>query len=261
MYRTPPVIFVFILVVLLVWSPTTAKIVVEPIPPEIPDDAVIIDDEEIVPIWSVSPMQLLTYYMLIYCPALAVPVKFLSSFGILAFFGYRCASHQHSPETSNRRQILMCISDNPGITVSEIVEATEISRGTVNYHLFRLQRKGFIHRNGQGNTFGYFEFSETLNETEEHLLIHLKSQTKRKLISLMMETPDVSQSEAAETVKLSRATVTWHMKRLIKDGLVESRKEGRTVRYRLTHDVGEILGKEIKEKTEEERMDTGPATA
>ncbi|MBP2145926.1 putative transcriptional regulator [Methanofollis sp. W23] len=261
MHRTPTAIIILILILLLVPIQATAKIIVEPIPPEIPTDGINLDDEEIVPIWSVPPMQLLTYYMLIYCPALAVPIKFLYSFGILAFFGYRCASRRLSPETSTRRQILMCISDNPGITVSEIAGATEISRGTVNYHLFRLQRKGLVHRTGQGNTFGYFAYSETLNATEEHLLIHLKSQTKKKLISLLMETPDISQSEAAETVKVSRATITWHMKKLIRDGLVESRKEGRTMHYRLTPDAGEILGKEMKEETEEEKMDTGPATA
>ncbi|QYZ78692.1 winged helix-turn-helix transcriptional regulator [Methanofollis formosanus] len=261
MHQNPAAISVLIMTLLLLWSPAAAKIVVEPAPAELPANVTFIDDEEFVPIWTVSPMRLLTYYTLIHCPALAVPVCLLYSSGILAFLGYRRASRQRPSDNPSRLQICACIKENPGITVPEIADATDFSRGTVNYHLFRLQRKGLVHRKGQGNTFGYFAYSDSLDATEEHLLMHLKNQTKKSLISLLIEAPCVSQSEAAEAIEVSRPTIAWHMERLIRDGLVEYRRDGRTVRYRLTDEAGEVLGKIRKGRTEEGLMDKGPATA
>lgn len=186
-HRDLAVIFTLALILLIGWSPATAKIVVEPGPSEIPPDAIIVDDERIVPLWQVSPKQLLTCYLLIYCPALAVPIKFLYSFGILAILGYRLASRDRPSENPNRRQIFACIRGNPGISASEIADTTGISRGTVNYHLFSLQRKSLVHKNQQGNTIGYFAYTEDLDTTEEHLLMHLKNRTKKSLLSLLMK--------------------------------------------------------------------------
>ncbi|QSZ66381.1 winged helix-turn-helix transcriptional regulator [Methanofollis aquaemaris] len=261
-HRNTAAVFVLVLTLLLVWSPAAAKIVVEPGPSEIPTDGINIDDEELVPIWTVPPMRLLTYYTLIYCPALAVPVGLLYSFSTLAFLGYRRASRQRPSENTTRRQIFACIRENPGISIPEIAAAMDVSRTTVNYHLFRLQRRNLVHRNIQGNTFGYFAYTDDLDATEEHLLMHLKNRTKKDLLALLLEAPGISQSDAAEAIEVSRATVSWHMKRLIRDGLVEARREGRTVHYRLTDEGGEVLEKEMENVGAEEEMgDAGPAAA
>ncbi|QYZ78141.1 winged helix-turn-helix transcriptional regulator [Methanofollis formosanus] len=260
-HRSTAAVFALLLTLVFVWSPAAAKIVVEPGPSEIPTDGINIDDEEFVPLWQVSPMRLLTYYTLIYCPALAVPVCLLYSSGILAFLGYRRASRQRPSESSTRQQIFACIRENPGITVPGIAGATAFSRGTVNYHLFRLQRRGLVHRKGQGNTFGYFAYTDDLDATEEHLLMHLKNRTKKNLLALLLEAPGISQSEAAEAIEVSRPTVAWHMERLIRDGLVEARREGRMLHYRLAPDAGEMIKREMRGGTDEEMDDAGTAAA
>ncbi|WP_220682452.1 winged helix-turn-helix transcriptional regulator [Methanofollis formosanus] len=260
-----PKFVLFLIFTLLLFSPgyqATAKIVVEPIPAEIHPDRISLDDEEIVPIWHSSPMRLLTCFLLIYCPLLACPVELFYSLGIWTYLGYRRASRQRPFDNPNRWQIFTCIRENPGISVAEVVAATGVSRGTVHYHLAHLQKRNIIHKNIEGNSIGYFAYTNDFDVTEEHILMHLKNKTKKSLLSLLLETPGLSQSEVAEAIEVSRPTVCWHMERLIKDGVVESKKiEGR-VRYRLTHDAWEMLEKERRSGgTKDDTTDSRPAAA
>ncbi|MDD3621673.1 MAG: winged helix-turn-helix transcriptional regulator [Methanofollis sp.] len=237
----------FLIFTLLLLSPgfhATAKIIVEPGPTEIPEDGINLDDEEIVPIWHSAPMQLVTYFALIYCPLLACPVEIFYSIGIWAHLGYRRISRHRPFDNPNRWQIFSCIKKNPGVTATEIATAMGVSRGTVHYHLTHLQDRSLINKIAKGKTIGYFVYNEKLDTAEEEILLHLKNTTKKNLLSALRETPGISQSEVAEVVEVSRPTVSWHMEQLIRDGLVEVKKAKGRVRYWLTHDALDMLEKE-----------------
>ncbi|MBP2145923.1 putative transcriptional regulator [Methanofollis sp. W23] len=262
MHRDTITIFVLILVLLLVWSPATAKIVVEPISPEICTDVAFIDDEEIVPIWHLTPEKIVMCFALIYCPLLACPIELFYSIGIWTYLGYRRVSRHRPFDNQNRWQIFSCIGKNPGISATEIATAIGVSRGTVHYHLTHLQDRSLIHKIVKGKAVGYFAYTDRLDTDEEQILLHFKNTTKKNLLSVLRKTPGISQSEVAEAVEVSRPTVSWHMERLINDGLVEAKKAKGRVRYRLTHDALELLDKERGGGgKEEEKMDPRSATA
>ncbi|QSZ66728.1 winged helix-turn-helix transcriptional regulator [Methanofollis aquaemaris] len=259
-----PKFVLFLIFALLLFSPgyqATAKIIVEPIPAEMPPDRISLDDEEIVPIWHLTPVKIVMCFALIYCPLLSCPVELFYSLSIWAYLGYRRASRHRPFDNPNRWQIFTCIRENPGISVTEIAAATGVSRGTVHYHLAYLQKRNLIHKNTEGNTIGYFAYTDDFDPTEEHILMHLKNKTKKSLLSLLIEKPGVTQTEAAEAIEVSRPTVAWHMERLIKDGVVESKKIKGRVRYQLTHDAWEMLEKEREGGRKEDTIDSGSATA
>ena len=72
----------------------------------------------------------------------------------------------------------------------------------------------------------------------------LNRETPRKILLILTQKPGVFHHELAGFVKLSPPTVSWHMRKLIDAGLVESRREGRNTRYFIVgsaEDVEEAL--------------------
>jgi len=112
MQKTTTLLFAGILVLLLCLNPATARIIVEPGPSELPTDMINVDDEEFAPLWEVPPMQLISYFILIYCPLLAFPAELIYSSGLWAYLGYRTVL-QKVPGNENRKKIYACIRENP----------------------------------------------------------------------------------------------------------------------------------------------------
>jgi len=57
---------------------------------------------------------------------------------------------------------------------------------------------------------------------------------------LLLQKPGASQGEIARFARVSAPTVTWHMKRLISEGLVKTHREGRIAKYYISSSVSEI---------------------
>ncbi|MDK2974791.1 MAG: hypothetical protein PWP08_1162, partial [Methanofollis sp.] len=83
---------------------------------------------------------------------------------------------------------------------------------------------------------------DKLDTTGLSLLLHLRNDTEQQILSLLMEDSAPSQSDIAGVVGISSPSVSWHMKRLIADGIVESYRDGRNVKYLLMPEAAEILG-------------------
>lgn len=242
MWKSVQPVVVLLLVILLIELPATAKIVVEPGPSELPTDVEYIDDEEIVPIWwNLTPAQVTEYYLVLWLPFLAVPLDLMYSIGAGIYLGYRNASQRRLQDNENRRQILACIRDHPGISRGKICDLTGISIGTAQYHILCLEKAGMIVTIRLNNRRSYFKNSDELGATDRCLLIHIRSTTEEQILTLLLETPDLSQSEIADRVGITGPSISWHMKRLTTDGIVESHRDGRKVRYALTSHAAETL--------------------
>lgn len=229
--KIPLFFFLTLTLLLILWNPAGAKIIVEPGPPELPTDVTYIDDEVFMPLWSYPPLELLTIILLIHCPLLAMPVELVYSTGVTAYLGYRAS--RCPLDNKKRSRIYACIRDHPGIAPVEIARITGINRGTIRYHLSRLREAGqvsVIHLEGRVGCFRSGDY----DRTEKAVCLHLQNGTRRQIFALLLENPGIMQSEIADIVGISRSTAAWHLQRLTADELVESNRDGRTVRYTLT---------------------------
>ncbi|WP_342678380.1 winged helix-turn-helix transcriptional regulator [Methanofollis sp. UBA420] len=234
MERISRIALLLLLVLFVAGNPAAAKIVVEPEPAEVPADAINVDDEVLVPWWAVPPMQLLTVLTLVHSPEWAHPIiKILFSLSGAIVIAAR-DRRRHPLDNEKRKAIYTCIRESPGISFAEIVQATGISRGTTQYHLVRLRAARLVRAVRRDSLTGYFESKNACGTMEQTILLHLRSPTEEQILALLLETPDLSQSEIAEAVGVAGPTVAWHMKRLIADGIAASERDGRATRYRLT---------------------------
>lgn len=59
----------------------------------------------------------------------------------------------------------------------------------------------------------------------------LADPSRRKLYEFLMQAEDLTVTQLAKKLKLRQPTISYHLKKLEKDGLVKAKKKGREVYY------------------------------
>lgn len=142
-----------------------------------------------------------------------------------------------------RNEILKRIQDRPGITFRELARELGIGIGDLQYHLHRLEkeRRVFSRKFGKRR----YIFPEGFEKDLQRLIIAISTGTRRRILLLLMDGP-LSQSEIARKLGISQPTVSYHMGELLKLGIVDAIKDGKSVIYTLSYDPG-IIARVIKE--------------
>ena len=134
-------------------------------------------------------------------------------------------------KNENRHNILNYVYDNPGATVADVAEAQSIERGTVKYHLNKLESEGKIVLNRMGKYSRIFRNSHTYNDFEKTVLAHLQNQTGRSVLLLVLEHPGITNQELAERLGVEKSAIHWHVGKFLQDGLICYRRDGKFKRY------------------------------
>lgn len=176
-------------------------------------------------------------------PAFVFPAEIFFALKLLSCFGFRRIARGNILESPVRNTLYNAIRDQPGISFIELVEAAKISRGALTYHLALMRFSGKIVLLESHGTTSYFENSDRYNDGEREVLRYLRQETDRKILFSLAKTPLLSRRDFERILGVSGPTVTWHMKRLIDDGLLSIRKDGRFSRYFLSGGTLECLRK------------------
>ncbi len=134
-------------------------------------------------------------------------------------------------KNENRHNILNYIYSNPGATVAEVAHAQSIERGTVKYHLYKLETEGKIVLNRMGKYSRIFRNSHTYSDFDKVVLAHLQNQTSRSVLLLVLEQPGITNQEMAERLGIEKSAIHWHVDKFLRDGLISYRRDGKFKRY------------------------------
>ncbi|WP_457742308.1 winged helix-turn-helix transcriptional regulator, partial [Thermococcus sp.] len=107
-----------------------------------------------------------------------------------------------------RKEILKTITQKPGITFRQLARELGIGIGDLQYHLRKLERDGVVFSKKLGKR--RYIFPQGFEEEAQKLLIAISTESRRKILLLLMEGP-MSQGEIASLLKLSQPTVSYHM--------------------------------------------------
>jgi predicted transcriptional regulator len=129
-------------------------------------------------------------------------------------------------------RILQFIQQNPGCHLRKIKVMMHISLGTAQYHLDRLEKMGRVTSTRLGFYKHYFPVG-IFHENEKEILKVLGQETTREILMLIIELQAPTQTDIVNIVGISAASVSWHIRHLIKFKLVEEVKEGKYKRYQL----------------------------
>jgi predicted transcriptional regulator len=149
-------------------------------------------------------------------------------------------SNAIAPVSSTRDQIFLYISEHPGTHLRQIKRELNLAMGMTQYHLYALEKERKIVSRRAG-FYKRFYPNLVFGDSQHDILDVLSQETERDLLIFIIQSPESTQKDLAERVQLSPSTVSWHMKRLTDAGLVESKREGQFVKYRIKADADEIL--------------------
>jgi len=147
--------------------------------------------------------------------------------GPIFIFLYSRIRQDQILDNYTRGQIHGYIIANPGEHYSSIKSALELNNGTLAYHLQRLESEQVIKSAMDGTHRRYYPASMKVPEPEEGAL----TEVQKLIVAKVTETPGISQRDIGSLMKLSPATVNYHIERLVSKGVIRRERAG--MRYRI----------------------------
>ena len=130
---------------------------------------------------------------------------------------------------SNTIRVLQYIQENPGCHLRQIKRELDMSMGTIQYHLNLLDKQGKVSSERQNLHKYYFPIG-LFEQNEKDILKILNQETAREILLIILEQKP-TQTDIANIIKISSASVNWHIKRLVDLGLILAQKDGKFKRY------------------------------
>jgi len=134
---------------------------------------------------------------------------------------------------NRRKEIFQIIKQNPGITFRQLVREVGTGIGDVQHHLHILEEEGLVVSRRLGKR--RYIFPSSFERDWEKIMIALSTKTRRKILLNLSNGPK-TQSELAREVGVTQPTISYHLKFLLKLGVVEEKREGRGTVYTLSLD-------------------------
>lgn len=187
--------------------------------------------------WQLSPRVMAIAVALSFFPLLVFPIEILFTLKILAWFGYRKISRNAIFQNQNRLMIFELIKANPGIDYRTLSRLVGLKRGSIRYHLSVLALKGKTVEVNYLNSIGYFENAGRFTEFEKKMFNQLQNDTTRKILRILIASPNVSRRDLVGGIGIAGPSITWHTNRLSQANIISVEKNGRDVKYNLTKEA------------------------
>ncbi|MDX1612496.1 MAG: winged helix-turn-helix transcriptional regulator [Candidatus Thermoplasmatota archaeon] len=187
--------------------------------------------------------------------AMAAGVLSLGAGGAVALFGVRrfttlllgplAARLQPSEllEDETRRALYETIKRDPGINLRALSDELDLAWGTLLHHLHKLENAHMVVSKRYGKYRRYFLNGSTYSQEEKARLAALSTPSTARVAEYILDHPGSTQSEIGDALDVTASTVLWHARRLKDVDLLETKRDGRYVRYypRLTQDEASHL--------------------
>jgi predicted transcriptional regulator len=115
--------------------------------------------------------------------------------------------------------ILAHVGKTPGIRYRELLRLTDLTNGTLEYHLKILERthKVTVCRR-EGRRARYYPID--IPADESLIIGYIRNKVARQIVLFILENHLCNFSEILKNIKKAPSTVSWHLKRLCESGIV-----------------------------------------
>lgn len=169
---------------------------------------------------------------------------------VLAAFRFGRGTDADPLDHETRVRIDELVTESPGYTLSELSEELATPLSTVRHHVRILEREGALEtEKHRGNRRLY-----PLGAGPDELAAALEDESSAAVVEALYEQGSATVGDIVEALDRSYSTVSYHLSRLVEDGIVVQEKDGRRTVSRLEPSVESRF-----ESLREERGD-GPAS-
>ena len=128
-------------------------------------------------------------------------------------------------ELETRRKIYDLINQNPGIHLSKISQILKMRTSLVEYHLNYLEKHGIVTADKETGYSRYFIKGKIGIEDKKYLFI-LRQKTVLEIILFLLKNDFSPHKKILENVKVSASTLSYHLNKLLKKGIVKLNRYG-----------------------------------
>lgn len=138
-----------------------------------------------------------------------------------------------------RRDILLAVRQNPGLNQTDLIETTELGRGSVEYHLAMLEDRGYLYSLSCGRERHYFLIG--FPSTVARGISAIRKGRALAVVEAVLDEPGRIQKEIANCAGMSRKILRGYLDHLRKAGLISEEVVGRTREYYPTEDLKDLI--------------------
>ena len=132
--------------------------------------------------------------------------------------------------------VLKYIQENPGCHLRKIKKEVQVSMGSLQYFLAKLENNGKITSQRKGLHKHYFP-TGIFEENEKEILQFLTRETDREIIFTIIENVNPTQTDIKRALRISSSAINWHLRRLIDSEIIVEERDRKYKRYRLSSKV------------------------
>ncbi|HDD60357.1 transcriptional regulator [Thermoplasmatales archaeon ex4484_36] len=133
-------------------------------------------------------------------------------------------------ELQVRRRIYEEVVMNPGLHYRELQRRLGLPSGQLDYHLRFLKKQEVITSRREGGYIRYYPV-QGLKESEKRALAFLRQEIPRAIIIHILMNPGSTHGDILSGVRISGATLSYHLKRMVSRGIVKEEVRGREKHY------------------------------
>ena len=129
-------------------------------------------------------------------------------------------------ELTTRRKIYEEILLNPGLHFRELQARLNMPTGVLEYHLGVLERDGVIVSKMDGRYRRLFP-NTAMTRDERRIMGLLRSKIGRRIVIFLIENGKTKHGDLAKNLNISPSTLSYHLSKLVKGGIIEREISGR----------------------------------
>jgi DNA-binding MarR family transcriptional regulator len=123
-------------------------------------------------------------------------------------------------ELDSRRKIYNYILKHPGLHLRQLAKEIDIPFSTLKYHLNGLLKHDLLYKQSETKYFRYYVKNKVNNEYKE-IMPFLRQRASLNIILYLLIWHGASQTELSRNLEKHPTTINFHLKKLIKAGIIE----------------------------------------
>ena len=133
-------------------------------------------------------------------------------------------------ELESRQKIYNLLKNNPGLHLSKIAKLLNLRVSLVEYHLHYLEKHNLVRSDKHTGYKRYFIRGEAESISKKNFSI-VRQKNLLKIILLLLKQKHANHTELLSQLDVSPATLSYHLKRLVKNDILDIEKKGKTHIY------------------------------
>ena len=125
-----------------------------------------------------------------------------------------------------RHSLYSLISESPGLHFRELQRRSRLATGQLLYHLNWMVETALLRTTNDGEYLRFYTQVE-IGDEERRILELARQKSVRHILLHLLDSGTANPEAIVEKLSLSPSTVTFHLKKLVNEGIVEREAEGR----------------------------------